>query len=168
MTMLCNMKNWATHPNTAASLSHTWKATAGSLLYWVPGEGHSVRTMPFKMVNNYNPIVLQSKGTGMKVINCRLFCLMITAYLNPTVWYLQFFKIGYFYIPRREKKMDMHVQDGISESKCWHRDFNVSKIFTHFCFQMPVFRHCSFHLNRDWPAVSLRSLRITGQELRQK
>lgn len=161
------LSNWTTYPNTAASLCHSWKSCCklNALLY-IPEELWNITVMPFKMVNNYNNhAVLQSKGTGVKVINCRLFCLQIAA-LQYSV--CSPFKVCYFYIASREKKMDPCFKGGTSESKCWDKDLNVSKTFAHFCFQMSIFRHFGFHLNRGWPAASLSSLRIIVQELRKK
>lgn len=45
--------------------------------------------------------------------------------------------------------MDPHMKGVTSESKCCHRDSDISKTFTYVCFQMTIFQHCGFHLNRD-------------------
>lgn len=151
MLMLRNMKKkkrfWTTYPNRADSLSHTWKATAGSKLYCKCQESCRVSEvcLSWRSITTTIMLVLQNKGIGMTVINCWLFCLLITAYLSPTIQYLQFFKrLVIFYIGRRENKMDMQMKGDTPESKCWHRDLHVSKIFAYFCFQMPIFRHCVF------------------------
>lgn len=122
----------------------------------------------FKMIRNCsNHLVLWSKGTESKWV--------IASYFVSWLQLLKFYNVVSAVVSdwvictlQGEKKTDLHMKGDTSESKCWLRDLNISKIFIHFCFQIPMFRHWGFHLNRDWPVVSLSSLRIEGQELREK